>query len=267
MDESSAKPPETCTATVNLGVAGRSIEMQITVPEGPTRPSQLLPLLQSLTDAVVDIAGDIVAEEGKRISCKAGCGACCRQLVPISQAEARRIADLVAALPEPRRAGIRRRFAAAEERLAAAGMLETLTETRQIGEDGLRAVGMDYFRLGLACPFLEDESCSIHRDRPLCCREYLVTSPAEHCRQPTAATIDRVTLPVKVSGALLRVERGGGAELAPWVPLVMAPQWAASHPDGPPRHTGPELTRQIFEELSGREVPPAEEPHGGRSRS
>jgi hypothetical protein len=94
-----------------------------------------------------------------------------------------------------------------------------------------------------------------------------VTSPAEHCRQPSAATVDRVTLPVKVSGALLRVERGGGAELVPWVPLVMAPQWAASHPAGPPSHTGPELTRLIFEELSGRGVPAAQEPHGDRSGS
>jgi Fe-S-cluster containining protein len=265
MADSSLKPPETCTATVKLDVAGRSIEMQITVPSGPTRPAQLLPLLQSLTDAVVDIAGDIVAEQGKTISCKAGCGACCRQLVPISQSEARRIAELIERLPEPRRAEIRRRFAAAEERLAAAGLLETLRETKDIGEDALRAIGMDYFRLGVACPFLEDESCSIHRDRPLSCREYLVTSPAEHCRRPAAATIDRVSLPVKVSGALLRVERGGGAELVPWVPLVVAPQWAESHPDGPPGLDGPELTRQIFQELSGRKVPSAEGPRGGES--
>jgi Fe-S-cluster containining protein len=36
----------------------------------------------------------------------------------------------------------------------------------------------------MPCPFLEDESCSIHPDRPLVCREYLVTSPAELCAGP-----------------------------------------------------------------------------------
>jgi hypothetical protein len=39
-----------------------------------------------------------------------------------------------------------------------------------------------YFLQGVACPFLEAESCGIHPDRPLACREYLVTSrrPLRH---------------------------------------------------------------------------------------
>ncbi len=47
-----------------------------------------------------------------------------------------------------------------------------------------------YFHLGIACPFLEDESCSIHADRPISCREYLVTSPAVNCADPKPG-IDR----------------------------------------------------------------------------
>lgn len=263
-DQSPTESPVTCTVSLKLAISGRTVEMEVAVPEGPTQPRQLLPLLQSLTDAVVDIAGDIAAEQGQRISCKAGCGACCRQLVPISEAEARRIAELVENLPEPRRAEIRRRFAVVEERLAEAELLQQLSQPRQIGEEALRDVGMDYFRLGIACPFLEDESCSIHRDRPLSCREYLVTSPAEHCRQPTAATIERVTLPVKVSGALLRVERGDGDQLVPWVALSLAPQWAGSHLEEPPGRNGPELMREVFQQLSGRELPAAGEPPGDR---
>lgn len=240
------------TAALKLSIAGRSLEARVEVPAGPARPRQLLPLLQSLTNAVVEIAGDVVAERGQRISCRAGCGACCRQIVPISRAEAYRLTETIEQLPEPRRTVIQQRFAEAGQRLGDAGMLERLREPGSLDADALQPLAMEYFRLGIACPFLEDESCSIHAQRPLACREYLVTSPAENCRQPTAATIERVELPVKVSGALGRVERGGKPGLVPWVPLALAPQWVNSHPEPPPERSGPELMEQIVKDLSDR---------------
>lgn len=241
----------TRSASLKMSIAGRPIEMQLDVPLGPTKPRQLVPLLQWLTNEVVDIACEQLTAEGKAISCRAGCGACCRQLVPISQAEAYRIAELVERLPEPRRGEIRRRFEAVRERLAAAGLLERLGDPLTANEGGWHETGMDYFRLGIPCPFLEDESCSIHPDRPLSCREYLVTSPAEHCRQPTAQTVEKVALPVKISGALLRLERGEREGLVPWVPLSMAPQWVEQHPEPPPRHSGPELMDEVFSRIRG----------------
>ena len=48
---------------------------------------------QGLVNAVV-----AAAEAGKAISCRKGCGACCRQLVPISRTEAERLLSTVAAL-------------------------------------------------------------------------------------------------------------------------------------------------------------------------
>src|SRR5262249_20241959 len=147
-----------------------------------------------------------VEEKGKTISCKAGCGACCRQLVPISETEARRIADLVEELPEPRRAVVRQRFADARRRLEESGMLDKLLHHENWSDDAFRAIGIGYFNLGIPCPFLDDESCSIHPDRPITCREYLVTSPAENCAHPTATNIDWVPLAGKVWTALARFD-------------------------------------------------------------
>ena len=72
----------------------------MSVPAGPTRLVELLPLVQHLANTVVAAAVEDVVEQGESISCKKGCGACCRQLVPISQVEARRIRDLVEEMPE-----------------------------------------------------------------------------------------------------------------------------------------------------------------------
>lgn len=81
-------------------------------------------------------------------------------------------------------------------------------------------------RLGVACPFLEKESCSIHRDRPLVCREYLVTSPPAACAEPGSGQIRQVNIPVTVWSVFGRsVSADGSLE---WMPLVEALRYAAS---------------------------------------
>jgi len=55
-----------------------------------------------------------------------GCGACCRQLVPITEIEARYLGELVEFLAQERQTEIRRRFADVLRRLDEADLLETL---------------------------------------------------------------------------------------------------------------------------------------------
>jgi Fe-S-cluster containining protein len=245
----------TTTAHLRLSIGGQRMAMEISVPVGPTQPGQLLPVLQDLTDVVVGIAVQNVEWQGQVISCRKGCGACCRQLVPLSESEARALAQLVDALPEPRRSHVRARFAEARRRLDAAGLGEQLRQPGAIEPSALHSLGLAYFQLGLACPFLEDESCSIHRDRPLACREYLVTSPAENCARPSADTVRMVPLPVGVAGAVRAVDRQPSASAPGWVPLVFALDWAAEHPEEPPARSGPALLKDLFERLTGGRAP------------
>src|SRR5436305_2819221 len=104
---------------------------------------------------------------------------------------------------------------------------------RVTGADAM-ANSARYFNLGIDCPFLEDESCSIHPDRPLSCREYLVTSPAEHCTAPTRDTIRRVPTPGFAMTAFAILDGpppvGKGCR---WVPLVLALEWAEANPEPP----------------------------------
>ena len=87
------------TATLRLSVGDLRIVHPITVPTGPVAAADVVPALQGLVNAVV-----AAAEAGKAISCRKGCGACCRQLVPISRTEAERLMVTVANLPAERRA-------------------------------------------------------------------------------------------------------------------------------------------------------------------
>jgi Fe-S-cluster containining protein len=208
----------------------------------------MLPLIQVLADRVVDAATETAMKQGEKVSCTKGCGACCRQLVPIAQPEARHIADVIKDMSEPRRSTIQARFAEARKHLQESGLLKRMLERNEWQEGESRSLGMQYFNLGIPCPFLEEESCSIYHDRPIACREYLVTSPAKNCSQPRPETVKLIPLPFQIWTALARVD--DGSRRAPWVPLILAPEWAEDHPDESAEQPGPTLLRSLFDQIT-----------------
>jgi Fe-S-cluster containining protein len=245
--------PESVSGTLRLATDDWQLEAKVTVPTGPVRVREFLPLVQSLADRVVDAAVQSAEADGKRVSCKKGCGACCRQPVPIAETEAHHIREVLENLPEPRRSVVRGRFDEARRRLAEAGLLEKLLNPLQWGEGESRSIGLAYFQLGIPCPFLEEESCSIYTDRPIACREYLVTSPAENCTRPSAETVSCVRLPMKVWTAVARFDEvPAGSRSIRWVPLILAPTWAEAHPEEPAGRPGPDLLRQLVDHLTGK---------------
>ncbi len=255
--------PPTVTASFKIKLGDHCLEARIDVPAGLVPQRFLLPIVQRLADTVVDAAIQEEQKDGRNVSCRAGCGACCRQLVPMSETEAYHIRDLVEAMPVPRRSEIRARFDAARQRLASSGLLERLVNCRSSDGADPRRLGIDYFRLGIPCPFLEAESCSIYPDRPVACREYLVTSPAEFCARPGVDPIRMIALPVKIWTALAALDpRADGTAAPRWVPLILAITWADAHSEPLPR-PGPEILREFFQKLTGKPLPAPPTQSGG----
>jgi len=117
---------ESVTPQVDMKLAGTRVHLTLTVPMAPVPPGAILPVLQTLSEAVGANVASELETQGKRISCRAGCGACCRQLVPITEIEARYLGELVESLAQERQTEIRRRFADVLRRLNKADLLETL---------------------------------------------------------------------------------------------------------------------------------------------
>jgi Fe-S-cluster containining protein len=253
-------PLPTVTADVDLAVAGRRLQARLEVPAGPTPLLQLLPIARGLEHASVSAAVEDAAAAGMPLSCRAGCAACCRHMVPLSVPEAYHIRDLVERLPEPRRGEVRARFAAARRRLEQAGLLADLLAPRPFGPGEAVPHADDYFSLGLACPFLEEESCSIYEERPLICREYVVVSPPEHCARPRWAGVQVLKLPLEVWRAFARTAIPRDDGRLEWLALIVAPEWADSHPPEQAMRSGPELLQKLFAELTGKVVPPPPAP-------
>ncbi|MEW4568223.1 YkgJ family cysteine cluster protein [Tautonia sp. JC769] len=256
--EGGAGPGASVSAKLQLTLPGGMLDLDVTLPTRPVALEELLPLARAMEDRVVELTVHQVEAEGRRVSCRAGCGACCRQLVPVSEVEARRVAAMVEAMPGPRRSAVLARFGEAVRRLDEAGVLGPLRsdDRRTMDREARGRLGRAYFAAGVPCPFLEDESCSIHPERPLVCREYLVTSHPEHCARPTPGAVEGVTLPGSLWMAFARLcDPSPEAETINWVPLVLAPEWAASHPEGPPPRPAPDLFRDLIARFAGRADP------------
>jgi len=194
------------TTTLRLTAGDLRIVHDVTVPAEKVPATDVIPALQKLVNAVV---AEAERKSSRAVSCRKGCGACCRQLVPVSRTEGERLNALVDAMPAERRAALDARFVAAAERIERAGLADA-------GGRSDREMSTGYFALGVACPFLEEESCSIHAERPLVCREYLVTSPATLCAGPAQEGVTPVAVPKFSMAARKMQDESDG-----WFPLAL----------------------------------------------
>src|SRR6266700_3692808 len=214
-------------------VNGRPVPVEARVPDRAVRPDELLPALRQMDDRLIDAAVAQSEASGERVSCAKGCSACCRtQPVPITPPEAFALARLVDALPEPRQTAVRWAFAAAVEQLRAADLYDVYMQRdpATTRETALAAVRR-YMNLALACPFLENDACSIYLDRPFVCRQYLVTSPPDLCAAPLDNPVRPARAPAAFASAMLKAAEALSGRAQYTVPLVLALDYAAAKRD------------------------------------
>ncbi|MGA7342207.1 MAG: YkgJ family cysteine cluster protein [Terracidiphilus sp.] len=252
-------PSPTVTATFSLPIAGVVLKASAQLPSGRTTLTQLLPIVQNLENVIIGRVTEEAQAAGSPISCRAGCAACCRQMVPVSLFEAEALTEWMRSLPEEQQAQLAARFHRALSALRDAGVIDKIIkEDWVLEEDPTTQLAIDYFHAYVACPFLEDENCTIHPFRPLACREYLVTSPPALCQDPSVHDVAGVQLPVKLSKALYAFGQRMEQDPRGWIPLVFLLAWGRSgaRPGDHVAGTGEEVLKMFLEtvaEVSGAE--------------
>jgi Fe-S-cluster containining protein len=239
-------------ATFSIPIGGAALTASVQLPTSRTTLTQLLPVIQNLENAIIGRVSEEAAAVDRPISCRAGCGACCRQMVPVSIFEAEALTAWLSTLPEDRMADLRERFHRALSALRDAGVIDSILDgTWVLDEDQSTQLAIDYFHAGVPCPFLEDESCSIHPIRPLACREYLVTSPPALCRDPSVNDVSGVHLPLRLTRALFAFGEEVEHDRRGWIPLVFLLAWEKSgaRPGDLVAASGPELFKKFLDRL------------------
>lgn len=253
------------TVQFALKVQNANIEVRAQLPVGPASPTALLPILQGLSNSLCELTVQAANRLDEQLSCREGCGACCRHAVPISPVEARAIAEWFNGEPEERQAVLRDRFRKAAARLEGAGIAQEVRNRKDLTDRGaMHELGLRYFALGIACPFLEEERCTIHEMRPLRCREYLVVSPAEGCAHPATKQIVGVKPPVLLSQILDRWDTNGDPQPGGLILLTMLEEWIAQHPaeQDQPHRTSPDLLQEFLRAFAKDAAAAPDDPRG-----
>lgn len=215
---------------IEVPTSNGPLRASLAVPPRPMRLAELAHGFLDLSSRLIDIEAKHSERQGRAISCKKGCGACCRQLVPLSPPEAWLISELVSSFPSAKQAEVRQAFAKTLNAIAESNM-SSVFDGGDLRAEDVMPTAVAYFHLGIPCPFLVDESCSIHPQRPSICREYLVTSPAENCMVIGLAPIERVPIHARISQALASVTARLLEKKVELVPLPLALHWAQENRD------------------------------------
>ena len=212
--------------------AGR-LTTALDVPTGFVPITSIVPMTRHLGEEMLRLEEQQSRRTGHSISCRMGCAACCRMLVPLSPPEAFSLLDYVEQLPQERRAALEEKLEASKAALAGHGVLDRLHAVAHadapMSDEQLEPINRAYYALRHPCPFLEEEMCSIYEARPAACRELLVTSPAQLCNDMAENPVEPIPVPVRIGtvlGLLWSGLTGGAPRL---IPLPLALDWARQH--------------------------------------
>ena len=218
---------------ISLNTSAGQITTAVGVPTGFVPITSIVPLMRRLGEEVQALEVTRLAEQGRVPSCKKGCAACCRMLVPLSAPEAFAVRDWVRSRPVEQQGRIIERFAETKVRLLSSRIWQQLSELCEAsdhpGDAALDEVNRRYYALRLACPFLEEEACTIYDERPAACRELLVTSPADRCEDLLLNPVDTIPTPMRMSTVLGLLWQDLTSTSTRLIPLPLALDWAEKH--------------------------------------
>lgn len=191
-----------------LNILGEAVNLVIGVTNEPVRLADIVPLARNLCDRVTEIAVASAIRDGAEIPCTKGCSACCSYLTPLSVPQAYRLGEEIAAMPAPERMRVLEGCMTVSRYILRlppeASPSYRIAEYWRSGGTELRTDSGWDWDMGLACPFLRNDVCTIYETRPVVCREYFVTGRIGECAAGRAWG-DRLELPVRMSKVLRRL--------------------------------------------------------------
>jgi len=233
--------------------AGR-LTTAIDVPTGFIPITAIVPVTRRLGEEASQLEVQRVIAAGQTISCRMGCAACCRMLVPLSAPEAFALREYVGQLPTDRRTLLLNRLGDTKDRVKREGLWDRLNDVaeaaRPVPDEQLDPLNRVYYALRIPCPYLENEMCSIYEARPAACRELLVTSPAELCQDLVQNPVTPLPVSMRIS-SILGLVWGSLTNSPPrLIPLPIALEWAELHEEESRRTwPGSSLLDQVLDNM------------------
>jgi Fe-S-cluster containining protein len=192
---------------LELDILGEPVHFRMSVVEGQARLADIVPAARVLSNILVQAVLKKLSRDGKFVPCRKGCSACCNYLIPLSVPEVFRLWYEVLSMPPNRgRAIVQSCLEAATKILKY--MPENL-ETNDLTKTNIQIeasrLSRWYSGLELFCPFLSEGLCTIYQQRPMACREHMVTGSALLCEAQSTEESQVIRMPVSIIECLSRL--------------------------------------------------------------
>ena len=218
------------TVDFELDILGRTANFRIDITQEQVELADIVPLARTLSTKLTLIVLDRLRENGKIVSCRKGCSACCSYLIPLSVPEVFRLRKELLAMPTERATVVLEScFEAAKTILSK--RLERFDAEGLAGnqQSQIDRLSKWYTELKLACPFLLDDLCTMYEQRPLACREHIVTGSLVSCKAEEAGEPEVVRMPVSVIEALAQLTAVLESSNVESVMLPLAAPWVQNN--------------------------------------
>lgn len=211
---------------LGLDILGQSLHVHIAASGSEARLADIVPIAREICDRVTAMVIEHLSKNGPEITCKKGCCACCRQLILLSVPEAFRLVQEIVSLPMDVREMVIAACRNAAEQVGGKLQEDLATEAplKPGDSESYRQQVSDWFGsdryqgLEINCPFLSSGLCAIYEQRPLLCRQWLVTGPANQCEKGGINADQTVQMPVNMANVLTELTiqlEGGNREIVP----------------------------------------------------
>ena len=213
-----------------IDILGQPVHFRVGVADGPARLADIVPLARTISTKLALTVLDSLSKNGQSVSCHKGCSACCHYLIPLSVPEVLRLREEVLSMSAAASGRILQSCLDTAERILDRRLRTSYVERfSQSGQPRLSQVSKWYGGLRLACPFLSDGLCTLYEQRPIACREHIVTSSPRTCEIEATNEPEVVRMPVSVLDALGQLAADLEQSDVEAVMLPLALPWAQSN--------------------------------------
>ncbi len=213
---------------LDLDIFSKPLHFRIGVSQGQAGLADIVPLARALSTKLALAVLNRLSKDGKFVPCHKGCSACCSYLIPLSVPEVFRLRqELLAMSPDQREVALKACLGTAKV------ILNNLPENIEVNESiemngQIQTDWLSRWYSGLKqpCPFLSHGLCTIYEQRPIACREHIVTGSAILCEAEWQDGSQVVQMPLSIIDCLghLTAELEQSAIEAVMLPLAFP--WA-----------------------------------------
>ena len=202
-----------------VDVADKVVGFRINASSKQATLSDIVPLARTISSKLAIAFLDVLGEEGQTVACCKGCSTCCNYLIPLSVPEAFRLRQDLLLQSEGE---LNRILQSCLDTTQSMLDIRPPIFSSKNDQSPVDQISKRYSGFKLACPFLSDGLCVSYEQRPLACREHIVTGSSIFCQPEYGGEPDVASMPVSVLEVLgeLTAELEGSDVEAVVLPLA-----------------------------------------------